>query len=101
VLQNEVRRLARSDLDGDALVNLAFSRAKPRILVADQRTASGRNLQRGTHLLLQGVIAAIRNPTSHRLMALDPAEAVECLATMSFIFRQLDAAGARRERRRR
>lgn len=100
VLQDEIRRLARSDQDGDRLMHTAFASAKPRVVVADRRTQSGQSIQRGTHLLAQGVIAAIRNPTSHRLVELSVSEAVECLAVMSFIYRQLDVADSRRRARR-
>jgi uncharacterized protein (TIGR02391 family) len=99
VLQDEIRRLARTDQDGDRLMHTAFAPGKPRIVVANRRTQSGQSIQRGTHLLGQGVIAAIRNPTSHRLVEMTVSEAIECLAVMSFIYRKLDIADSRRRRR--
>jgi len=97
VLQDEIRRLSRSKLDGDALMSVAFSPTKPRIaVVPNRRTASGQSIQRGTHLLAMGVIAAIRNPSAHGTVEFSYAEAVECLAMMSFIYRRLDAVSERR-----
>jgi uncharacterized protein (TIGR02391 family) len=100
VLQDEIRRLARSDSDGEPLMNAAFAPKNPRVVVANRRTDSGRSIQRGTHLLSQGLIAAIRNPTSHRLVEYTRAEALERLAIMSFIYRRLDETRLRRERAR-
>jgi uncharacterized protein (TIGR02391 family) len=100
VLMDELRRLAGSNKDGKTLVNLAFSEKRPRVVIADRRSESGQSLQRGTHLLFQGLVAAIRNPSAHRAVELEWVEAVEQLALISFLHRQLDVTSARRERAR-
>jgi uncharacterized protein (TIGR02391 family) len=80
------------DLDGDELMNRAFTPKAPRVAVADLSARSGQNLQRGTHLIAQGAVAAIRNTTAHQLVEPSPAEALEQVAILSFIARRLDDA---------
>lgn len=92
-LQDAVRnRSGLSDADGDNLMNVAFSPKSPRLAVADLATANGKNVQRGTHLIAQGIVAAIRNPTSHRLVDPGPDETIEQLSILSFVARRLDDA---------
>jgi uncharacterized protein (TIGR02391 family) len=99
-LQEEIRALARSKLDGERLMNAAFSpQGRPRISVADSGTAQGRNIRRGTHQLALGLVAAVRNPAAHGTADLTAAEALEQLAIASSLYRRLDDARDRRERR--
>jgi uncharacterized protein (TIGR02391 family) len=92
-LQDAVRdRSGLADEDGDRLMNLAFNPKRPRLAVADLATTSGLNIQRGTHLIAQGIVAAIRNPTSHRLVDPNEVETIEQLAILSFVARRLDEA---------
>ncbi|HMJ33163.1 MAG TPA: TIGR02391 family protein [Baekduia sp.] len=92
-LQDAVReRAGLPDADGEHLMNLAFTPKRPRLSVGDLETASGANVQRGVHLLAQGIIAAIRNPTAHRLVDPGPAETMEQLAILSFVARRLEHA---------
>jgi uncharacterized protein (TIGR02391 family) len=78
--------------DGDDLMNLAFSPKRPRLAVADLETTSGHDIQRGTHLIALGIVAAIRNPIAHGLVDPGLSEAVEQLSILSFVARRLDDA---------
>jgi uncharacterized protein (TIGR02391 family) len=89
-----VRELSGLDTDGHDLMARAFRPEDPRIVVADLRTENGRNLQRGTHMIAMGLVAAIRNPVSHTLADHDENPAREQLAILSFIARRLDDAQA-------
>lgn len=100
VLQEEIRTLARSKLDGAALMNVALSPKRPRISLAEKSSEDGRNIRSGTHHLALGLIAAVRNPSAHGLIDLSPAEALEQLALVSLIYRRLESARKRRDRRR-
>jgi uncharacterized protein (TIGR02391 family) len=92
-LIDAVRQLSgQRDLDGDELMKRAFSPSAPSIVVADLRTRTGQSIQRGTHLIAMGAIAAIRNPNSHRLDEPSVDEALEKLAVLSFVARRLDDA---------
>jgi uncharacterized protein (TIGR02391 family) len=90
---DELRDLSGlSDCDGEELVGRALLRKDPLVVVADLATQTGRSVQRGTALLAQGAIAAIRNPGSHRRLELTQSEAIEQLAVLSFIARRLEDA---------
>jgi uncharacterized protein (TIGR02391 family) len=101
VLQDEIRSLAGTNLDGNELMHYAFSPKQPRIAVGNARSTSGKNLRRGTHLLATGLIAAVRNPGAHGLVDYSPADALERLAIVSLLYRQLDEVKARRTETRR
>ena len=72
---------------GTALMRMAFSPKKPRILI-DPRFGN----QQGFMDLFAGVMDAIRNPRAHHHTSkLDKDEALEWLAFLSALFRVLDA----------
>jgi uncharacterized protein (TIGR02391 family) len=97
-LRNLVRQKSgRADLDGDALMGAAFGGAAPPLVVADLSTESGRNIQRGTLLLAQGIFARMRNPYSHDNLELDAADALEMLSVISHVVRDVDASVAAAE----
>jgi uncharacterized protein (TIGR02391 family) len=91
-LMDQIRELSGLGLDGSELMQVALSPVKRHIVVADLATDNGENVQRGTHLIAQGVVAAIRNPNAHRRVELSPPEALEQLAVLSFVARRLDHA---------
>ena len=78
--------------DFDDLAGQALSPKSPRLVVTDVTSDTGRSLQRGTMLLAQGVFAAMRNVVAHNDVSIPPAEALEMLATISLVARQIDAA---------
>jgi uncharacterized protein (TIGR02391 family) len=90
LLQEVRRRCNADDLDGESLINFAFNPKNPALVVADIATATGRNIQRGTHLLALGIVAAIRNPSAHALLDPSADEAGEQLAILSFVARRLE-----------
>lgn len=92
-LQTKIREQASlPGLDGDKLMGPAFGGDSPRIVVADLNTESGKNLQRGTQFIAQGLVASIRNPFAHEPIDLEPIEALEMLAAMSLVARRLSIA---------
>lgn len=54
------------DLDGEKLINNAFSENNPKLLINDNQTQTEKDEQRGFGFLLRGIICAIRNPISHK-----------------------------------
>ena len=54
------------DLDGEKLINNAFSESNPKLLINDNQTQTEKDEQRGFGFLLRGIICAIRNPISHK-----------------------------------
>jgi uncharacterized protein (TIGR02391 family) len=95
-LRDMLRELSGSKLDGVDLAGVALSPNNPLIVLADLGTETGKNIQRGTMLLAQGVFSGIRNVVAHEVTALTPVEALEMLATISLVARRLDFANAAR-----
>jgi uncharacterized protein (TIGR02391 family) len=91
-LLDAVRSQSGLQLDGHDLMARAFNPDNPRIVIAALRTDNGRNLQRGTHFMAMGAVAAIRNPASHTLAGHEEDQAREQLNVLSFIARRLDDA---------
>jgi uncharacterized protein (TIGR02391 family) len=78
------------ELDGVALMQTAFSPKNPIIVLADQATQSGRDMQRGYMDLFAGVMAAIRNPKAHGNVAITPERALHLLFVASTLWYTLD-----------
>jgi len=79
-----------SELDDYALMGKALSVEKPRIIVADLSTRTGRSVQQGTMNLAQGIVARLRNPLAHEKVELDPHEAMEMVGLVSRVVRDVD-----------
>ncbi len=95
-LRNLVReKSGLSEPDDHALMGKAFRGNDPLIVVADLTTESGKNIQRGTMYLAQGIVARVRNPLSHEDDELDPVDAMEIAALISRVVREVDGASAR------
>jgi len=92
-VRDVVRQLSGLEhLDGHSLMAEAFSPKEPRIVVADLRTATGRDVQQGTHFFAMGAMAALRNVHAHNVDEPNVDEARERLAIFSYIARRLDDA---------
>jgi hypothetical protein len=55
-------------------------------------TETGRNIQRGTVHLAQGIIARLRNPLTHEDLELVPNEALEMVGLISRVARDVESA---------
>jgi uncharacterized protein (TIGR02391 family) len=92
-VSHRVNKLSGLDLDGSDLANEAFSEQRPRIILADLDTETGRNIQAGFRFLFMGAIRGLRNPDAHELFQpLDSDEALERLGLASLLMRWLDRA---------
>jgi uncharacterized protein (TIGR02391 family) len=91
-----VREASGLELDTEPLMSHAFRPDAPRIVVADLRDRNGQNLQRGTHFIAMGAVAAIRNRASHNLAHPDVDQAREQLSVLSFLARLSMTLAARR-----
>ena len=88
-----VKELTRLDADGTDLMGKAFGTASPRLLLADQSTQTGRDVQSGFQHLFRGAVTGIRNPNAHELFRpLDDNEALEELTFASLLMHRLDSA---------
>jgi uncharacterized protein (TIGR02391 family) len=82
--------------DDYALTGKALGGKEPSIQVGDPNTDTGRNIQRGTLLLTQGIIARLRNPLTHEEIEPSREEAMEMVGMISRVVRDLSAAGVRK-----
>lgn len=78
------------DLDGAALVTQVLSLDKPRLVLSEIATESGRNDQKGFMQILVGAYLGIRNPKAHSLNHdLDPEKAAQYLIFASLLARRI------------
>lgn len=93
-LSSEVKQIFRAaggpDIDGVSLMQTAFSPNKPRIVLADLSTQSGKNMQRGYMELFTGAMSAIRNPKAHENVLISPERALHFLFLASMLWTTLD-----------
>ena len=89
-----VKKLAGRDAeDGAGMMGSVFSTTKPRLLLADVTTQTGRDIQEGYRFWFMGVMSALRNPAAHEhFAALPETEAFEFLGFASALMRRLDTA---------
>lgn len=89
---NRVQELAsRSDLDGAALMNQAFSNDKPLLVFNERETRIERDIHDGYRFLAVGLTRSVRNVlTHHDNYDLSEVEAWEWLAFISAMHRLLD-----------
>jgi len=82
-----------SDLDGQSLMNKAFSSQNPVIWLTLCKTETEKNIQDGYRFIAAGLMSAIRNPTAHEPALSFPIgreDALDILSLISYLFRWLD-----------
>ena len=90
-VNNRVKKMTGSELDGQSLMGQAFSDKEPLLWLADPATETGRNIQAGYRFLFMGAVQGLRNPDAHeQFVPLDEEEALEKLAFASMLMRRLD-----------
>lgn len=84
---------AQSNKDGESLMLEAWSPDKGTLKLTRCETGTDRNIQDGMKFLSAGLMRAVRNPTAHEPAVewpISDEDALDLLAFMSFLFRQLD-----------
>jgi uncharacterized protein (TIGR02391 family) len=84
----------RHDLDGADLMRTVFSKNKPVLAFNDLKDQSELDEQEGLMHLFEGAVLALRNPRAHEMTPDSPEEALEFIALLSLLAKQVD--GARR-----
>lgn len=80
-------------LDGGPLMTYTFGSKPPRLKFTPYSTQTEQNEHRGLALIAEGIVSALRNPKGHlpgSAIALTAEEALEQLATISYLMRRLD-----------
>jgi uncharacterized protein (TIGR02391 family) len=79
--------------DGADLIGKAFSLSNPRIILANLKSESGKNIQKGVIQMLQGYFQAYRNVASHSLtQTFDQREVLSILISISRLYVQIKEA---------
>jgi uncharacterized protein (TIGR02391 family) len=90
---NRLKQMTGLDIDGTQLVGAAFGGERPRVLLAERSTQTGRDLHDGFHALFRGAVQGIRNPPAHEpFHDMEENDAFERLSLASLLMRQLDQA---------
>jgi uncharacterized protein (TIGR02391 family) len=78
------------ELDGTALMQMAFSPKSPIIVLADLTTQSGKDMQRGYMDMFAGAMSAIRNPKAHGNVLITRERSLHFLFVASTLWYTLD-----------
>jgi uncharacterized protein (TIGR02391 family) len=88
-----MRKRTGLNSDGRELVGEVLSADRPRLVLSDLKTESGRNDQVGFLQILQGAYQGIRNPKAHSLQHdLDELKAAQHLVFASLLARRISEA---------
>ncbi len=85
----------RHDLDGAPLMRTVFSRNNPILAFNDLRDQSDLDEQEGMMHLFEGAVLALRNPRAHTLSDDSPEQALEYIAFLSLLAKQVERAQRR------
>lgn len=87
------KRKSGANDDSDAEIGRVFKKEDPVLIVPSSlESETGKNVQRGSLLMMQGWRAFIRNTHAHEVQPADKEYAVHALMLMSFLARIIDGA---------
>lgn len=79
------------DLDGDKLITDVFGiKNNPKLIFDNIDTETGKNIQTGFMMILQGIVKGIRNPTAHGFEDITKSEAIQFLMFASFLATKIE-----------
>lgn len=79
-------------LDGAPLMQNVFSSTSPKLLLCEQKTESGQNIQKGYRMIFEGSMTAIRNQTAHDNIKMTPNISFQKIMLASLLMSRLDMA---------
>ena len=82
----------RHDLDGSSLMQQVFSVNNPILAFNDLVDQTDKDEQQGMMHLFTGAVLAFRNPRAHKLLEDSPENALEFIAFLSLLAKELDRA---------
>ncbi|MBQ3020013.1 MAG: TIGR02391 family protein [Clostridia bacterium] len=80
--------------DGDAVMTIVFSPNSPMLKVCDISTETGMNEQKGFMFMLQGAMAALRNPKAHSNITISKDDSMRRIMYASMLMYKIDGAVA-------
>ena len=69
-----------------------FSSTSPKLLLCEQKTESGQNIQKGYRMIFEGSMTAIRNQTAHDNIKMAPNISFQKIMLASLLMSRLDMA---------
>lgn len=90
-----IRDISGLNTDGRPLIQQAFKKDDPYILINNYLSSSEKNEHEGFVLICEGLISMVRNPTSHEARihwTVMEQDALEILGMVSFVHRRLEKA---------
>jgi len=95
-LINMVKEKSRKhDLDGTPLMRMVFSKNKPILAFNDLKDQTDLDEQEGFMHLFEGAALALRNPRAHEISDDSPEQALEYIAFLSLLAKQVDSSKKR------
>jgi uncharacterized protein (TIGR02391 family) len=91
-LNGLVRLRSGLEIDGNTLMERAFSPTNPTLRFNDLTDQSDRDEQKGFMMLFARAVAGLRNPRAHGFVKDDPERALEFIAFVSLLAKLLDEA---------
>jgi uncharacterized protein (TIGR02391 family) len=101
-VNNRVKNLASSGLDGQKLMSRVFQEDGPALTLSDRSTESQKNEHEGTRFLMMGAMTGMRNPRAHEdhwPRDTEEAYVLDSLSFASLLHRLLDIAEDRQASR--
>lgn len=90
-----IRKRTKLNKDGAELIDETFSLNRPKLIISELDSESGRNEQKGYMQILKGVYQGIRNPKAHSLTTdLNQTKAAQYLIFASLLARRIEEATA-------
>jgi uncharacterized protein (TIGR02391 family) len=83
-----------SETNDSTLMGKALGGKDPAIVVSQAPGDQGKNMQQGTTYLALGVAARVRNVLAHEKLELDPGQAMEMVAVISRVVRDIEGGSA-------
>lgn len=87
IIKQEYKSKTGNELDGQKLMNQAFSTTSPIFELVDLSNQSGQNVQDGYRFILAGSMGGIRNPTAHQNLVIDQNDAIEKIILASHLLK--------------
>jgi uncharacterized protein (TIGR02391 family) len=92
-----VRDRLGSEYDGSSLMQRAFSKERPVIILDDLTTKSGQDIQLGYMQIFSGAMTGIRNPKAHSNVQIDAVRSMHFIYLASLLMSKIDDALALEE----
>lgn len=90
IIKQEYKSKTGNELDGQKLMNQAFSTNSPTFELVDLSNQSGQNIQEGYRFILAGSMCGIRNPKAHQNLVIDQNDAIEKIILASHLLKAFE-----------